>query len=42
LSDGLPVPRTCIRGTIGAKASLQQTFYGSQFLRFLCVGGCDG
>jgi hypothetical protein len=42
LSDRLPVPRTCIRGTIGADVSLQQTAYGSQFLRFHCVGGCDG
>jgi hypothetical protein len=36
LLDRLPVPRTCILGTIGANLSLQQTFYGSPFLLFLC------
>jgi hypothetical protein len=42
LPDRLPVPRTCILRTIGAILSLQQTFYGSPFLLFFCVGGCDG
>ncbi len=42
LPDRLPVPRTCIRRTIGANVSLEQTFYGSPFLLFSCVGGCDG
>ena len=36
LPDRLPVPRTCILRTIGAILSLQQTFYGSPFLLFLC------